>query len=507
MGTPDIQFKQDSIYISIPVEEGPRYKVRKVDISGELIKPKKELYDGLKITKEVYYNREVLRQDLDNLVTIYADQGYAYADINPIVSENEKEPQVDINFNIEKKQVVYFEKILITGNTKTRDKVIRREFKIHEEGLFNGSALRKSNANLHRLDYFETINVTTSKGSDDSKMIVKTEVKEKRTGAFSVGAGYSSVDKIIGMGQISQRNLFGRGQELTFATYLGGASSRYNISFTEPWLFDIPLRAGIDLFDWNRDFDQYTKESLGGKVRFSYPIWGQELRAGVMYKYDNSDITNVSRGAALVIQDMKGNHITSSTTTSLERDSRDHEFNTTKGSNNNIAVEYAGLGGTNSFTKYTAGSGWYFPLPWTTVGFIQGRIGYVRQNEGGDLPLYEKFFLGGINTMRGFEYAKVSPRDPATGDRIGGEKMMLFNGEYRFPLVPKAGLVGVAFYDTGNAFANSDGYDFTKLRKSAGLGIRWYSPIGPLRLEYGFNLDPLVDEPSGNWEFSVGSVF
>jgi outer membrane protein insertion porin family len=174
---------------------------------------------------------------------------------------------------------------------------------------------------------------------------------------------------------------------------------------------------------------------------------------------------------------------------------------------NSITVVYAGglLGGDNYFNKYTGRSAWYFSFPWDTVFMVQGRLGYAEERSGGNLPVYEKFFLGGMNTVRGFEYAAISPRDPLTGDKIGGEKMMVYNTEFRFPLLKEQGVVGVVFFDAGNVFTADESYTFSGIRMGAGGGIRWYSPIGPLRLEWGYNLDRRLDEPSSQVEFSIGS--
>jgi outer membrane protein insertion porin family len=180
-----------------------------------------------------------------------------------------------------------------------------------------------------------------------------------------------------------------------------------------------------------------------------------------------------------------------------------------RGSINSVSFEYAGgiLGGDNYFNKYSAKSAWYFPFPWDTVFMIQGRWGYVRKRSGGALPVYEKFYLGGINTVRGFEYADISPVDPDTGDKIGGEKMMVYNFEYRIPLLKEQGIIGLVFFDAGNVFQADESYSFSGIRKGAGGGIRWYSPMGPLRLEWGRNLDPQGDEPSSRMEFSIGGMF
>jgi outer membrane protein insertion porin family len=232
-------------------------------------------------------------------------------------------------------------------------------------------------------------------------------------------------------------------------------------------------------------------------------------RGSVTYTYEDSFISDVSPTAALEIRDMEGRSVTSSVTLALSRNSTDRMWNPSKGSINTASVQYAGgaLGGDNYFTKYFGRTAWYFPFFWDTVFLLQGRWGYIDQREGGDLPVYEKFFLGGMNTVRGFEFGDISPRDPATGDKIGGEKMMVYNVEYRFPLLKEQGIVGVIFFDAGNVFTAEESYTFTGIRMSVGGGVRWYSPMGPLRLEWGYNLDPLEGEKQGMWDFTIGTMF
>jgi outer membrane protein insertion porin family len=514
IGEPTVRHEGEWIYITIPIEEGQQYKMGKIDIKGDLIQPKEKMMALLSISKEKFYNREVIRKDILKLTDIYSGEGYAFAEITPQIEEDPSIPKVDLTYDIKKGSKVYFERIDIVGNTKTRDKVIRREFKVSEGGLFDSTALRKSNENLHRLDFFEEINISTSPGSQEDRMNLKVEVKEKMTGSFSIGLGYSTTEQLIFMGQIAQRNLFGRGQQLSLNAAVGSISKRYILSFTDPWLFDTRFYGGLSLYNWEYIYDQYTKDSFGGTAEIGYPIWKDDTRAYLAYTYDNSNVTNVADNAALVIKDMAGWHQKSSLRLTLKRDTRDLLFNTTKGSLNTASVEYAGgpLGGTSDFTKYIVSSGWYFPLFWDTTFFANGKWGLVTQNAGGDLPLYEKFYLGGINSVRGFKNLSISPVDPATGDKIGGEQMLQFNFEFIFPVVQKAGIKGVVFFDAGNSYSNTDalnlnGTGLGSLRTSVGFGIRWYSPMGPLRLEWGWNLKPNPGEDSNAWDFSIGTFF
>ncbi|MEA1947571.1 MAG: outer membrane protein assembly factor BamA [Thermodesulfobacteriota bacterium] len=500
---PQIEYREDWIYITIKIDEGPRFKVSKVDITGDLILLEEELKKKLKITKETFYNREVVRNDVLALTDLYSDEGYAYAEVSPRIDKNFDELTVNITYVVAKRNHVYFENIIIGGNTKTRDKVIRRELRVYEQELFSGKGLKRSVRNLYRLDYFEDIKVNTVKGSADDKMILKIDVTEKPTGAFSFGAGYSTVENIFGMASISQNNLFGRGQILELNTQLGGTTTLYRLTFTEPWLFDIPLSARFNLYDWDTDYDTYDKHSRGVGLRFGYPVF-DFVRAYIGYNYEVADLTNIDENASESIKELEDDNTISSITTSLIYDSRNRRFNPTKGSTHNISVEYAGLGGDIAFTKFLAETGWYIPLFWHIVNFIHGETGYVTENSGGTLPDYERFYLGGINSLRGYDWQDIYVLDE-NGDEIGGNKFIQFNVELIFPLLKKQGIVGLIFYDTGNVYNDDESIDLSDLRKTAGFGFRWFSPMGPIRLERGYIIDNVGS--GAQWEFGMGTSF
>jgi outer membrane protein insertion porin family len=506
VGEPVIEFKDNWIYITIKIDEGQRFKVGTVQFTGDLLKPEPELSKLIKISKETYFSRQVLRDDIIVIGDLYSDEGYAYADIVPNIDQNTENLIVNITYTISKGSLVYFEGIRISGNTKTRDKVIRRELEIYEQELFSGKKLKQGIRNLNRLDYFEDVKVNTTKGSEPDKMILDIDVKEKPTGTFSFGGGYSSVENMFVVGSITQRNLFGRGQLLRLKAEVGGRTTRYDLSFTEPWLFDIPLSAGVDLYNQNRDYDTYNVSSVGGAVRFGYPVYDY-TRVYLSYLYDISDLTDLSATASDYFREMAGKHTTSSVTPSIRYDSRDKTFNPTEGSIGNVSVEYAGVGGDVGFTKYIGEAGRYFPLFWSTVGYLHSRAGYVEQHAGAILPPYDRFYLGGINSIRGFSWDALSPKDQ-NGYAYGGNKFIQFNVEYIFPLLKDVGLMGVVFTDVGNLYDDNQSLDLGNMRQTAGFGVRWYSPMGPIRLENGFILDPKPGESqSGRWEFTMGQSF
>lgn len=505
IGEPEVTQKDKSLFITFNISEGDRYRVGNVDISGDLIAERQTLLDLVKIKNEEYLSRNILQDDLLRLSDFYSEKGYAFADTYPAVNKRGDEKKVDIDIKIEKGELVHINRIIIKGNTRTRDKVIRRELLVKEKGLFDSKALRNSHQRLQRLDYFEEININPEPTLDESSMDVIVKVKEKPTGAFSLGAGYSSVDNLMFMGEISQKNFLGKGQTLAFQANLSSRSTRYNISFTEPHLNDSRLLFGFDLYNWQYEYDDYTKDSTGGAVRFGYPVW-KEWQMAFAYGYDHTELKDVKSTASIKIKDSQDIKDTSYVRLGFNRDTLDRPFDPSSGSLNAINLKFAGgpLGGDSAFTKLEGSSSWFFPLFWDTTYHVKGSAGQVFENSSGKLPVYEKFYLGGMSTIRGFNPSQISPKDPATDERIGGDKMWYMNHEWIFPLVKDAGLKGIVFFDMGNAYND---WDFGVVKKSVGTGFRWISPMGPLRLEWGYNLDPATDEDQSKWDFSIGAAF
>ncbi|MBU4449418.1 MAG: outer membrane protein assembly factor BamA [Proteobacteria bacterium] len=505
IGEPKVDIKGSWIYITIPVQEGPEYHVGKVDMTGDLLEDKDTLVKMLRTPKDEVYSREVLQEDLTILADFYADHGYANADIVPLIKEDNERMMVDVTFDIHQGKKVYFERIDIGGNVKTRDKVIRRELRVYEQDLFSATNLKESIKNLRRLEYFEDVNFATTPGSAPDRMNLKITVKERPTGTFGLGAGYSTQDRLVGMVEVSQNNLFGRGQQLKLSGIIGSISHRVRASFTEPYLFDRPLALGLDAFNWERQYSEYTRVSKGGVLRLSHPLKWKYTRLFWMYRFENVNLNNLQYGASQVLVQASKIHNTSATSFVIRRDSRDSLFAATKGSDNSLSFEFAGLGGDTSFVRYIAETGWYFPLKWSMVAVSHARAGGMNKLSWGAMPAYELFYLGGIDTIRGFKYAEISPRDPSTGDRIGGNRFLQFNQELRFPLYKKLGLTGTIFFDAGNVYGPNQVGPF--LRTSAGVGFRWFSPMGPLRVEWGYNLSKHPWERSSAWEFTMGGSF
>ncbi|MEJ2477365.1 MAG: outer membrane protein assembly factor BamA [Desulfobacterales bacterium] len=516
VGEPQIEYKEDGIDVTIKIEEGPQFKVGTIDVKGDLIFPREVLLDKIKLRKEEFYNRTVLRDDLLALSDLYSDEGYAFADITPLIDENAETLVVNITYQFDKGQQVYFEEITISGNSKTRDKVIRRQLEVYEQGLYSGSRLKRSIRNLNRLDYFQDVKVNTTKGSADDKMLLNIDVEEKSTGQFSVGGGYSNTEKVFFVGSISQRNLFGRGQILSLAAEVGTVNQRYQLSFTEPWLFDIPLSAGFRIYDWTTEYDAYDKTSIGASIFFGYPIF-RDTRLSTSFTYDRAklDITDFEATPVSILSlfEQFGNSpiTTLSVLASINYDTRDRIFSPTNGADHRFSVEYAGLGGDVGFTKYIAQVSWYVPIIRKLVGHARVKGGYVTENSAGVLPDYELFYMGGFDSIIGYDRDEIQPKD-LRGDPIGGDKFAFANLELIHPLLPSFGLDGFVFFDIGAITSSQPGaepqnFDSDSLRKSVGVGALWNSPMGAIGLAYGFKLDKKEGESDGAFEFNIGGAF
>jgi len=509
--------KKKGLKILMDIVEGPQYLINEVKIEGDLILPLADLLKKINIKQGKPFNREIIRNDILALEEVYADRGYAYVDVLPITAENDENRQANITYRITQGEKVRLERINIAGNSITRDKVIRRELKLNEGEYFSGKNFRKSRLNLYRIDYFEEVNIDTKKGSGDDLMIMDVKVKEKATGSIYFGGGYSDYDKAMGKVMIEERNLFGKGQSLSASVQLSSRTTQFDVKFTEPWLFDKNLSAGIDLYKLKEENDYYTKDGWGGALRLGFPIEAidEDTFGSIRYGYDDSNIIIPSGATAIIaqsIKDMEGQHITSSITLGLSRnikDLKDDPFFPRHGSINAITYEYAGgfLGGDVAYNKLNLKSAWFFPLFLDTAFAVQGRWGLVSEGSDGILPAYQKFYLGGIDSVRGFKTKSISPIDPVSGNRVGGEKMMVYNLEYRFPIYKRQGVTGVLFFDAGNVYTTDQSYSFSNLKKSYGAGVRWRTGLFPIRLEYGMIIGPTGDEPAGSFEFMLGYPF
>ncbi len=508
--TPQVKVEKDGIYITIKIKEGEQFRIGKVGIEGELIAPANELMKELKLKEDDIFSREAVRSAIIRLSDYYGDRGYAFANVLPSSRIREAEKKVDITFQIQKGYFTTFDKIYIRGNTKTIDKVIRRELEIAEAEPYSISKLKRSRERLLRLGYFKDVNLSTEKGASPDKLNVKISVEEAPTGSISGGIGFSSIEQLFAVFQIQERNLFGTGKQVGITAQLGAKRQFYDISFTEPRFFDTNLLTGFDAFNLTSTYVDFSRRDTGGALRFGYPL-PKDIYFTTSYRYELIKIFDVSEGASSFLKEAEseGERRVSSIVSSISKSTLNNPIDPSSGLYTRLSLGLAGtfLGGNTDFIKTIYSFRYYYPLRWDFVYMFNGEIGYGRKLPSGDLPLIERFFLGGINSVRGYRARSLGPKDPATGDVLGGNKELFFNNEISFPIVREAGLKGVVFLDAGNAFSEGEDLSLSDLRVGAGWGIRWLSPLGPIRIELGYPINKKKGDKSQVIEFSIGRFF
>ncbi len=505
VGRPKIDIREDDgIYITIPISEGPLFTLGAIDVAGDLIRPREELLSAIDLKAGDVMNRAKIQENIERLRDIYMDSGYAYVQIKP-ESKEEGETTIGITMRITQGKPVTIDTVQIKGNTKTRDKVIRRELEIQEGDLFSSTAIKDSKDNLGRLGYFKAADIDPVPKSEDT-MSLLVDVEETTTGSFSFGVAYSTEDGPMGTMALSEINLLGLGLRSKLALEVGPQKKNYTIDFEEPWFLDHNLSLGTMLYSLEKEYMYYTKKSRGGNLRLSYPLY-ERIRHNIIYAYDdNLGLTDIDPAylPSLTREDIEGG-VTSSIINTLRRNTTNDYFRPTQGSDMNAALEYAGLGGDFHFTRATASVAKFFPI-WTDklALMLKLRWGTVNPARGETLPEYERFTLGGLNSIRGFKYGQVGPRD-SLDNTVGGRRMVVMNVETTFPLGPIPGLYGVFFYDQGNGYEKR--IDLTNMKKSYGGGVRWVTPMGPIRIEYAKVINPVLDESPSRWDFNVGAFF
>jgi len=506
VGEPKIQLTDDmkGMKITIQISEGEQFRVSSVEVTGEKVYTEQEVRQQIKIAPKMVFSKAVLQRDVAAISELYANNGYALVSIFPDLTPDEEKKETKIVFKINEGDKYRIGRIEISGNTRTRDKVIRREIRLDEGDLFNAASLKRSYERLTNLQFFETVDIAPKPKPEEKLVDVDVKVKEKSTGFLSVGGGYSSVDKIVGMVDVTQGNLWGTGQYLKLRGELGALSSYYEVSYKDPWFLDKQLTFGASIYRNTRDYGDFDREGYGTEFSLGKNFW-EYWTATISYNFEDALVYNVLDTASSVIKDQGGTYITSAFSFSLMRDSTDNHIDPMRGSRNDASVTVAGFGGNTGYIKGLAESGWYFPVFDVTAIHLKGTIGYETAIFGKKLPLYEQFYVGGINTVRGFDFGYAGPLD-INGQPIGGTREVIFNSEYIFPIIPEYKFKGVVFFDAGKGYDASEGL-LTNLRYGAGPGIRWISPVGPIRVEWGFNLNRRPGESASKIDFTFGSVF
>jgi outer membrane protein insertion porin family len=512
VGQPDVQFKPDGIYITFTVEEGNRYKVGTVSFKGDLLVSPEELAKHSKLAtmskSKDWFDRSMVRSDLNALTEYYSDQGFAYCQADMDIQKVPGGDTVDVTYILNKGPKVYVRRVLIEGNERTRDNVIRRELRLADGDQFSGSKMKRSQERLNKLDYFDKIDIDPVPTNNPQEMDLKVTVKDKNTGSFNIGGGYSTSDAVFAGGSIEEKNLFGKGYNASISGMIGGKASRYVLRVANPKVYDSDWFTVTELYNTYQRYDNFNKSTTGGAFRVGHPL-GEFTEAAAEYRLDFYDITNVNFWESPYIWASRGNRIMSSAEVYVSRDTTDSKSRPTKGTIFKLSDTYSGglLGGDDEFDKLVGRGDYYLTTFLDQVFHMAVQGGVLLPTGPNRMPIFERFSLGGISSIRGYEVNKVSPRDPVYGQRIGGEVEAFTNLEYIVPINKANGVYGLGFFDAGNAWLHPDVVD-TTLYKAVGAGIRWYSPMGMFRVEYGYGLDAQAHHLNPSQiGFSMGQTF
>ena len=508
VGLPTVELSEDKKWFNVTytVNEGEPFTVAEVGFRGNTVFEEPELRDKMKIKPGEIFQRQKIRDEISRLTDLYGSKGYAFADVVPNVNPNAEERTATIILSIKEGEMMRIRQINIHGNDKTKDNVIRRELRVDEQDVIDTPSLKRSFQRLNNLNFFETVEILPQQ-VDADKVDLNVRVKEKPTGQFSIGGGFSTLDKLVAIADITEGNLGGNGWMGRIRGQLGQQRTLGLITFRNPYLNDSLTSMQIDVYRSMTNYITYFEKKAGASLTFGR--WLSEYVTGsVSFVAEQLDFSDPTIDAPELVLSQLGTQSTTGFRTSLARDTRDYFLDPRTGLRTSVGFDFGTpyLGGTNNFYKYYLDAIKYTPLPFDTRFSIHARYGSAEGLHGKPIPLTERFFVGGINTMRGFVFGRAGPVTPS-GSLLGAAKELIFNNDFIFTISSEAKLNGVIFFDWGNGFNDDEPVAFNALRKSAGLEGRWISPFGPLRAAYGINLDPRPGERKGVFEFTIGSLF
>jgi outer membrane protein insertion porin family len=504
----------NSFVITFTVDEGEPYEFGAIAIDSRLRDLEPEQLRALLQTETgETYNADQIENSILALTEEIGELGYAFVEINPVPTKDEANRIIDLTYVINEGSRVYVERIDIVGNVRTLDEVIRREFRLAEGDAFNTALLRRSRQRIQDLGFFETVELATLPGSSADKTRIEVEVAERSTGELSFGAGFSTSDGPLGDIRLSERNLLGRGQSLSASFTISARTQEIDLSFTEPYFLGLDLAAGFDLFRRETDFQSegsFDQTTTGGTLRASYPLT-ERLRHGLRTTIREDQISGVSDDASVFIQDEEGAALSALVGHTLTYDVRDTQFLPSDGYLIRFDQSVADFGADTRFLRNELLASYYYPFFPDWVINLATRGGYIH-GLGEDVRLFDRFFLGG-DTLRGFKFAGVGPRDTTTDDALGGNLFYTGSAELRFPLgLPEElRIFGRTFVDAGTLY-DSDASgpqveDSSEIRAAAGVGLSWLSPLGPISVDWA---EPFLENPEDqteNFRVNFGTRF
>ena len=512
--TPD---KQD-IYITINITEGPKYTVSDVQLAGELLLPESELMRLVRVRPGDVYSREKLTQSTKALSDRLGSDGYAFANVNAVPDIDRVKRTAGFTFFIDPGRRVYIRRINISGNSKTRDEVIRRELRQLEGAWYDAARIERSKVRIQRLNFFEDVNIETPAvpGSPD-QVDIEVTVTEKSTGNLLAGVGYSSADGIVLSGSISQNNIFGSGNALAFSINSSRVNRSIGLSYTEPYWTSDGVARTLELYDKNVDpsslpIAQYSSSTFGGAVGFGVPITETDS-INVGGRIEHTKVTLFDQSPPSYFQFVKDFGTTTNSyilTAGWSRDSRDSILFPSRGVLQSLYGELALPIGDLTYYKVNYLIQWFTPMPLNTVLMLRGDFGYGGGLENKTLPFFKAYYGGGVGSVRGYETASLGPQD-IQGNVIGGREKIITNAELFFPLPgAKSNDQSVrlsVFTDAGMIRDAGLQPELESFRYSAGVGVAWNSPVGPLKLSYALPLKKKKGDRIQNFQFQVGTIF
>jgi outer membrane protein insertion porin family len=508
--TPD----RSGFFITFTIEEGQRYKFGKIKVESEIkdVDPKL-LYPVVKAEQGDWYNSKAVERDIVKITNEVGNLGFAFLNIRPVVKRNTKTRIMDITYNVQEGSKTFVERIDIRGNVRTIEEVVRREFRLVEGDAFNTTKLRRSQQRIRNLGYFSKVEVLKKPGSSKDKTVIEVEVEEQSTGELSIGAGFSTSSGLLGEVKLSERNLLGRGQHVAAKVMVSQRAQSYDLSFTEPYFLDRKLSAGVDLFKTSRDRGSssgFDEKRLGGGLRSGYEI-NEDWRHVVNYTLSQQELTNLRSDVSQFIREAEGENIKSTIGHKLTLDTRDSHQEPTEGYIVALSNNLSGLGGDTRNVNATVKAQYFYKFAKQWVGTIKGEYSRVF-GIGQDVKVLDRYRLGG-QSFRGFDNSGVGPRDRNTNDALGGLTRIIGTAELVFPLgLPEElGIKGAIFSDIGTVFGTEENsniiQDDSAPRVTVGAGVSWKSPMGPIRLDFGYPIKKTDFDKTEVFRFSFGTRF
>ncbi|MGB3550231.1 MAG: outer membrane protein assembly factor BamA [Candidatus Binatus sp.] len=539
---PQVVRNGTEITILIKIDEGTPYRVGRINIEGNLKFPRRELRRLLTMKSGQLFRGSALQRQVLALSDFYSNRGYAYVNIDPRTQLVHTSKRVNVVFVINPGHEVIIDRVNISGNTKTSDKVIRREIQVQEQEPYSAEEIRDSKVRLDRLGFFTDTRITTSPAAQPDKINLDVNVTEGNTASFQVAGGFDSYQSLFGNFTLGNTNLFGGGESLILNAQVGFLFQNYSVSYTEPWFLDMPLAVGLRLFDNKTYLLSFNQSSAGFTLTTTYPLTElgfkklgpfslKDVQAGVGYTFQSIGITGLNQYTTYAISRYKGYTQTSEITPTIRRFTVDNPVDPRTGTVESLSMEFGGVGGGEEFIKGVAHFRYFYPFLKSqslgtfvvSQGITYGIGTNLQSGTGGELPLYERFFPGGVGgpgDVRGYELYSLGPRTtlysgngtPISVQDYGGSEELLLSNEITFPILSGLGIRGVIFSDAGQSFLlhppphyEPGSFSFTNLQASYGIGVRWKSPFGPLAVDIARPINPRASDQSTVFEIGAGS--